>query len=167
MGACQACRAKLGGSDAQMFAYANSERSPLGSRRERLDAVDDFRHVQIHGGAQQQSASGTRFVATMKLSIPHALQCAQFGLIPIASTSDARAFSRDSQPDARIPASSKDMLLVRPSSKLCGRASCIPRRADSTRQCALSRRTSPPPSRTASPPDAVRRTLRVWRYRQQ
>jgi hypothetical protein len=79
MGGCQACRAKLGGSGAQMFAYANSERSPLGSWRERLDAVDDFRHVQIHGGAQQQSASGTRFVARMKLSIPHAVQRVQFG----------------------------------------------------------------------------------------
>src|SRR5213596_3517074 len=75
---------------------------------------------------------------------PHALPRARFGLMPIASSSDPDAPSRDSRPNARIPALSKDTPLVRPGSKLCGIASCIPRRADSIQQCALSRTTSPP-----------------------
>jgi hypothetical protein len=66
-----------------------------------------------------------------------------FGLVPIAPPSDPHA-SQDPQPNARIAASSKDIILVRPSSKLFGTAFCIPWRADGTQQCTLSRTTSPP-----------------------
>jgi hypothetical protein len=75
---------------------------------------------------------------------PRALQHAHLGLMPIASSWELYAPSQDSRPNARIPASSKDMLLVRPSSKLCGTTFCSPRRADSTQLCALSRCTSSP-----------------------
>jgi hypothetical protein len=90
-----------------------------------LGAAEDLRQMQVHGG-------------------PRALQRAHFGLMLIASSWELHAPSQDSRPNARIPASSKDMLLVRPSSKLCGTAFCNPRRADSTQLCALSRCTSSP-----------------------
>src|SRR4030095_9846643 len=63
--------------------------------------------------------------------------------MPIASPSDPHA-SQDQQPNARIAASSKDIFLVRPTSKLCGKAFCNPRRADGTQQCALSHGTTSP-----------------------